>query len=229
MPKDLIFDKSIFKRPKEKTIPDDVKNILRMDFENRNDEQLRLAVTAINQIVPEFEKYPQQIQKSFVKYGFYEEYEPGRIILRQGHVATNYYFILCGTVMVTVESNDEVSSSDDDDETPPISFLKRGNSFGDNAILNNCKRNSTVISHGDNVVGLISIFKEDFFRVSTPVSNAKEREEFLTHNVPIFNLINYPIETLNLSSTVACNSVYFQKGKTKFFKNFSSKTIFSHY
>jgi CRP-like cAMP-binding protein len=180
-----------------------------MDFENRNEDRLRIAITAINQIVPEFEEFPQNMQKSFVQYGFYEEFEPGRIILKEGHPASNYYFIISGAAMVTIVSNDEITG---EVKNRPISFLKRGNTFGDSALINNSRRSSTVISHGDHVVGLISIYKEDFFRFSSPALSFQDRKIFLNSQVPILNMINYPVECLNTLSDKLCKTVYYKKG-----------------
>ena len=122
---DLIFDKNPFKRAQQH-LHENIKNILRTDIEQRNEHSLRTALSAINQMVPEFEEFPQHIQKSFIKYGYFEEFEPARMILKEGHFASYYYLIVSGNVMVTLVSNDKITG---EIKSRPISFLKRGNNF----------------------------------------------------------------------------------------------------
>jgi hypothetical protein len=121
--RELIFNKNIFKRSREINLHENIKKILKMNVEERNENLLRAALSAINQIVPEFEEFPQHIQKAFIKYGFYEEFEPGRMLLKEGHFASYYYLIISGNVMVTLVSNDETTG---EIKSRPISFLKRG-------------------------------------------------------------------------------------------------------
>jgi hypothetical protein len=97
--KDLIFDKNVFKRAQQH-LHENIKNILRTDIEQRSEHSLRTALSAINQMVPEFDEFPQHIKKSFIRYGYYEEFEPGRMILKEGHFASYYYLIVSGNIMV---------------------------------------------------------------------------------------------------------------------------------
>jgi hypothetical protein len=125
-------------------------------------------------------------------------------------------------------SNDETSG---EVKNRPISFLKRGNSifylnkllfisivcnegntFGDNALLDNSKRTSTVISNGENTLGLIAIYKQYFHLFYPPKHNIQDRDIFLNSNVPIFKTINYPSEVLQVLPEKYIFTVYYKKG-----------------
>ena len=209
--KDLVFDKSQFKKSKENPLHENIKNILRMSVDERNENRVRTALTAIIQVVPEFEEFPQHIQGSFIKYGFYEEFEPGRILIKEGHFASFYYFVVSGNAMVSIVSEDEITG---EIKNRPISFLKRGNTFGENALISNSKRTSTIVSNGKHMLGLISIYKDEFYRFYSPNHNLQDRKLFLNSNVPIFNMINYPVHILNTLPEKSCNTVYYRKGMT---------------
>jgi hypothetical protein len=110
----LIFDLNSYKRPKEVSfflllykiimfveikqigLADEAKRIMRMQSSDRNDEFVRIAVAALIQAIPEYADFPPNIQKSIVKVCQFEKYESGRVIIRQGHKADNFYFIVSG-------------------------------------------------------------------------------------------------------------------------------------
>ena len=77
-------------------LSDEAIKILSLPQEERTDELVRLAVAALIIAVPEYGDYTPNIQRSIAKVCQYDKYESGRVILRQGHKADNYYFIVSG-------------------------------------------------------------------------------------------------------------------------------------
>ena len=91
-------------------------------------------------------------------------------------------------------------------------FIFKGSTFGDNALLNNSKRTTTVISNGEKKLGLILIYKEDFHLFYSPIQNINDRKCFLNSHVPIFKLIDYPSEALNSLPEKSIFTMYYKKG-----------------
>ena len=126
---DLVFDLNYFKRPKEDGIPDEAKKILKQPIEKRTDEHINLVLSFLNQLVPEFNEFTPHIQKSIIRQATLQEFESGRIIIRQNHIAHNYYFIISGVVSVYVTRKNPITG---EDESYNIAYLRKGNSFGVN-------------------------------------------------------------------------------------------------
>lgn len=78
-------------------ISDEARHILKqIPPERRSEENINLVCQILVDAVPEFQDFPAYIQKSIVKRADFQEFEPGRVIIRQNHRAYNYYFILSG-------------------------------------------------------------------------------------------------------------------------------------
>lgn len=67
-----------------------------LPVEERTEELVRLAVAALIIAVPEYGDFPPNIQRSIAKVCHLDKYETGRVIIRQGHKADNFYFIISG-------------------------------------------------------------------------------------------------------------------------------------
>lgn len=162
--KDEIFEKDRFSRPKEPVFPDEAKKLLQLAPHERNEEILRYIIISLNFSVPEFIEYPIYMQKMIATYSFFQEYEPGRVIIRQGHMADNYYLIIAGNALeIKHFSTSDDPIAKDEYEYRAISALKRGDTFGDTSIINNTLRHSSVTVHGNKPLSLLCIDKEDFF------------------------------------------------------------------
>lgn len=113
--------------------------MLRCEPKNRNEDMLRYILISLNFSVPEFSEYPLNIQKMWAQLSFYQEFEPDRVIVRQGHYPTYYYMIISGNVMVIEATSSWTRNKTNTDELvyTPKHTLKRGDCFGDLAIINN--------------------------------------------------------------------------------------------
>lgn len=115
--------------------------------ENRNEDMLRYIMISLNFSVPEFSELPLRIQRTWAQHAFYQEFEPGRVIVRQGHFPTNYYMIVSGKALVIEASTSWITKNSTDEDSimyTPLLTLKRGDCFGEVAIINNSKRTSSI-------------------------------------------------------------------------------------
>lgn len=69
---------------------------MKLPVNERTEEQIRIAIASLIQTTPDFADFPSKIQKLIVKYCNYDQYETGRVIIRQGHRADNFYFMISG-------------------------------------------------------------------------------------------------------------------------------------
>jgi CRP-like cAMP-binding protein len=70
--------------------------IMKLPVLERTEEKIRIAIASLIQTTPDFADFPTKIQKLIVKYCNYDQYETGRVIIRQGHRADNFYFMVSG-------------------------------------------------------------------------------------------------------------------------------------
>nr|XP_006818445.1 PREDICTED: uncharacterized protein LOC102804482 [Saccoglossus kowalevskii] len=197
----LAFNPSYFKANRQQRLSEEAKRILTSDRSQRTDYQLKYAQIGLRNI-ESFAEYPVRMQQKLCKVGWLETFEPGRCIVRQGHIAHAFYIILSGTVMVTVT---------DGENSRVVCFLKRGEAFGELAILNNSKRASTVISR--DCVELLAISTEDFediFMCQGGVKNVNDPDhhEFLSS---LHFLKDWPLHLLETHPT-ECVFNFFRRG-----------------
>ncbi|GFR98316.1 cAMP-dependent protein kinase regulatory subunit [Elysia marginata] len=151
----LEFDASYFRANREISISSEVKNILRKPSNRRTPEDIQTAIFGL-QSLPSFAEYPLHMQEKLAKVAWYEIVTPMRTIIRQGHFAENFYFILSGQALVTIHKPG--------DATPKTAgMMRRGTSFGELALLHHSRRTATVTSH--DTVQLLSVGREDFFDI----------------------------------------------------------------
>jgi CRP-like cAMP-binding protein len=95
-----------------------------------------------------------------------------RVIIRQGQVADNFYFIISGQAIVTLMDMDKKSN---EMKNRILAVLKAGSGFGELAFLYNTTRAATVSTLTD--MELISIGRADFFDIF--MSNRGEEPEHI--------------------------------------------------
>jgi CRP-like cAMP-binding protein len=111
-------------------------------------EKALLELKACN----DFRDYPDSIQRSLCKVGWYLSLDQGRVIFRENSPASCFYFLLSGNVHMTSERE------------PSHALLTTGASFGDEAIIQ--QSNRTVTCSTDSHVELLVISKSDVLDLS---------------------------------------------------------------
>ncbi|CAF0883056.1 unnamed protein product [Brachionus calyciflorus] len=205
---EMIFKKSDYDRPTEPPFPDEAKRLLELNPSERTDEMIRQIIISLSFSVPEFLDFPIYMQRMIAKFSFYAEFDPNRVIIRQGHIPENYYFVISGIAL-------ELKNSLLQTQATPVSVFKRGDSFGDKAIIKNTLRLTSVTVSGNRPICLLYLEKEEFYKIQTPVSNEKERMEFLETKVKLLNMVKYDFKKLvndNRNNQALC-SIYFKNGQ----------------
>ena len=91
---------------------------------------------------------------------FYDVFERGRVVIRQGDVGYSFYFIVSGSVLVEIQDKDPVSGIV---RNNIVGELGAGATFGDLALLNDDKRRATIVCKED--CEFLKVDKTDFNRI----------------------------------------------------------------
>ncbi|ELU16288.1 hypothetical protein CAPTEDRAFT_189382, partial [Capitella teleta] len=86
-----------------------------------------------------FSQYPVRMQRKIVEVGGYEKFEAKRVVVRQGHPARAFYFILSGSVVVMVTDPETKISK-------PVAYMHKGMTFGELAIVNRTIRQASIVA-----------------------------------------------------------------------------------
>ncbi|KAL4230484.1 hypothetical protein ACF0H5_010866 [Mactra antiquata] len=155
----LSFDPSVFKAKKEISLSSETKTVLTTPSDRRTPEMVQTAMFGL-QSLRSYAEYPLHMQEKLAKVAWYEVVAPKRIIIRQGHFAENFYFILSGHAVVTILLKDPKTGAS---FVKTATVMKKGMSFGELALLHHSKRTATVTSQ--DTVQLLSIGRDDFFDI----------------------------------------------------------------
>ena len=140
---DLVFDKSKFLAHNRMygTLPEHSKKILVKPSQLRTEEELMMLKDVVDRLKC-FDRYTQKIRHDLARIVYYEMYDKGRVLIKQGHIAEEFYFIVSGSVYVQTTGVNLVTK----EETVEItSILNRGSSFGELELLHNMRRQATYI------------------------------------------------------------------------------------
>ncbi|XP_061419996.1 uncharacterized protein LOC133350041 isoform X2 [Lethenteron reissneri] len=203
----LSFDPSFYRAPKEHDVSTETKAVLSLPPAVRSQDKLRAALTSLRTVVEAFGEFPKTMQKGLVRYGWYESFGPGRIIIRQGQVPQNFYLLLTGTALVTKVRMDQQSG---EVSVKTVTFLKQGDFFGDLAILMRAKRNATVVCK--ETVALLTVNRQDFVNIFMQNGVCSGEPEFVSFLRSLEEFHGWPLHVLPLDSTSVCIHSYFRRG-----------------
>lgn len=212
---ELLFDKAYFRKPKELTMYDEAKKMLQLNPRDRTEEMIKTIIISLNFAVPEFSDFPIFMQKQIAKLAVFVEFEPGRVIIRQGDPPHYYYMTISGTALVI---NSRKSANSDELIHTPIATIKRGDCFGDISIINNTNRNATITVKGSQPLALLLIDKDNYFAIQSPIVSRAEKHkaelDFFKTKVKLLSNLNYPFDelnSLNQNNNAYC-SIYYRQG-----------------
>ena len=97
-----------------------------------------------------------------------EDYRAGEVVLKEGDTGTEFFFVVNGIAEVIKADNKE----------QPVTLLKRGDYFGELALLNQAPRAATVIASSRSHHGVMRVAvlqKEAFTRLLGPLSDLMNR------------------------------------------------------
>ncbi|XP_078369782.1 uncharacterized protein LOC144653617 isoform X1 [Oculina patagonica] len=199
----MVFDPNNFKAVREVQLSQEAIHILSLSPGSRTEEQLQTALVALKTSVAAFGEYPLKMQRRLVSVGWYERFEAKRVIIRQGHKAENFYFILSGTALVTLLVNDA-----GEQRNTTVAVLGKGSSFGELALLHHKTRSATVLCKDE--VSLLAVCREDFRDIFMSYEDGREPEHIrFLRSVPY--LKDLPLDDLTTKHDV-CIFHYFRRG-----------------
>ncbi|XP_052796040.1 cyclic nucleotide-binding domain-containing protein 2-like isoform X2 [Mya arenaria] len=202
----ISFDPTVFKAKREKFLSTEAKAILSLYPSDRTNEQVKLVVLSLNQTVDAFGEFPIRLQRSLARVGWYENFETKRVIIRQGHVADNFYFILSGTALVTLLETDKDTG---DQCVRTVAILKSGNSFGELALMHGARRSATVTCKTN--VELLAVSREDFIDIFMHIEKDREPEHIrFLRSIDL--LRGWPLDQLPHDNPRICLFTFFRRG-----------------
>ena len=89
-----------------------------------------------------FDRYPVYVRKELARVLYYESFEKGRVVIRQGDIGFNFYFILSGSVLVEMQEVDQRTGKK---LNMIVGELTSGAAFGELALLHDDRRRATIV------------------------------------------------------------------------------------
>ena len=157
------YDKNDYNRPKvmkPNTITMKERGALYKFPWDRKEEDLQDVLNVVNRMTC-FERYPQDLRKQIAEVLHYEVHDEDKVLLRQGHNAYGFYFLMKGKVQLQVK---DYSTYTEQERQTTVSMLEDGSYFGELALLYNQPRTATVLTRR-NRCEFGRIDKEDFDRL----------------------------------------------------------------
>ncbi|XP_006814718.1 uncharacterized protein LOC100377915 [Saccoglossus kowalevskii] len=202
----LSFNPNDFKAKREINISSEVKNILSLPSEQRSPEQLLTALYGL-QTMKSFAEYPLHMQEKLTRVAWFENIPPRKVIIRQGHYAEAFYFIISGSAVVTIMETNPVTG---EAKLRTATVLRKGSSFGELALLHHSVRTATVSSQGH--VQLLAIGREDFFDIFMRGQRPGEEPEHITFLRQVECLKDFPFEKL-MEHPERCLFHFYKRGQ----------------
>ncbi|CAH1776908.1 unnamed protein product [Owenia fusiformis] len=201
----LAFDPAYFKAKREVNISNEVKYILSLPPFARTQDQLQTALYGL-QHLRSFAEYPLHMQEKLCKVAWFSQVPPKRVIIRQGHTAENFYFILSGQAVVSIL---EVNPKTKEPNMRTATVMRKGMSFGELALLHHSKRTATVVSQ--DFVQLLAVGRDDFFDIFMSGQGPGEIPEHVKFLKGVEFMKGWPIETLE-EHPEQCLFHFFKRG-----------------
>ncbi|XP_060065926.1 uncharacterized protein LOC132546234 [Ylistrum balloti] len=207
----LSFDKNMFKAKREISLTADHRKTLTTRWNFRSPEMIQQVMHGL-QALRSLSEYPLHTQEKLCKVAWYQTIGPKKAIVRQGHKAESFYFILSGVAYVKKMIYDEKTR---ETRVNTMARLTKGMSFGfswedgEIGLIFNTLRTATVESASP--MELLVIGKEDFNRIFMKAENPDEEAEHVQflRQVPLMQ--TWPIEKLE-NEPGSCLLHFFKRG-----------------
>ncbi|XP_052281761.1 uncharacterized protein LOC127879129 [Dreissena polymorpha] len=201
----LSFDKKFFKANREITLSSEHRKILTTRWQSRTPHMIKQVMNGL-QSLRSLTEYPLQTQEKLCKVAWYQTIDAKKLIVRQGHHAESFYFIISGTAFVKKMIQDPVTG---ELNVQVAARLTRGHSFGEIGLLFDTLRTATVESATP--MELLVIGKEDFVRIFMKADNPDEEPDHIQFIKKIPFMSTWPLDVLKLEAG-ACLTHYFKRG-----------------
>ncbi|XP_019617860.1 PREDICTED: cyclic nucleotide-binding domain-containing protein 2-like, partial [Branchiostoma belcheri] len=161
-------------------VPSRVKELLRKSSKDRTEEEAETIVRTM-QKMPDFALFPFEIQKQLCQVAWYDSFGTGRVIIREGHAADGFYFVLSGRLVESYAAEDEANT-----------VLRHGMKFGERELLTRTKRRSTVLTQER--TELFCVHAQDYDRIFNLQEDRETANLNVCRHISIFKL--WPFQKL---------------------------------
>ncbi|CAH1268558.1 CNBD2 [Branchiostoma lanceolatum] len=166
--------------PCKDIVPFRVKELLKKSSKDRTEEEADTIVRTM-QKMPDFALFPFEIQKQLCQVAWYDSFGTGRVIIREGHAADGFYFVLSGRLVESYAAEDEANT-----------VLRHGMKFGERELLTRTKRKSTVLTQER--TELFCVHVQDYVRIFNLQDDMDTANLNVCRHLSIFKL--WPIDKL---------------------------------
>ncbi|XP_064637080.1 uncharacterized protein LOC135493585 isoform X3 [Lineus longissimus] len=201
----LSFDKNYFKATKEVRLTPEVLSILTLSPDARTDEMCQQVLQRL-QAMKIFSDYPIHIQEKLCRAAWYLPLPPKKRIIQEGHHAENFYAVLSGQALVRVRRQDP-STGETVQQT--VSRIKKGENFGELAIIYRTQRTETVESASH--MQLLVVGRDEFLHIFLNTEDENEEPDHVRFCRQLAFLKNWPMEKL-IGEPTKCLSHFFRPG-----------------
>ncbi|XP_069129451.1 uncharacterized protein [Argopecten irradians] len=125
----------------------------------RSDADIRV-LTEVMCRLPLFAKYSRKVKEELARFVWYDLYEAGRIVIRQGDMGNRMYFLVSGTVSIHRTEEDPKTGAK---VIQHLRDIEMGATFGELALIRNISRTYTAVCKVDSE--FLSVDKEQFNKV----------------------------------------------------------------
>ncbi|XP_033742291.1 uncharacterized protein LOC117328826 [Pecten maximus] len=125
----------------------------------RSDADIRV-LTEVMCRLPLFAKYSRKVKEELARFVWYDFYEAGRIVIRQGDMGGRMYFLVSGTVSIHRTEEDSTTGAK---VIQHLRDIEMGATFGELALIRNISRTYTAVCKVDSE--FLSVDKVQFNRV----------------------------------------------------------------
>lgn len=196
------------------------KAILRKPSWARSEEDLKFLHRFTTRLKC-FDRYSVYVRKELARVLYFEAFEKGRVVIRQGDIGFNFYFIVSGSVLVEVEEEDQSTGKK---QNTVVGELDSGSAFGELALLHDARRRATIVCK--EASEFLKVDRPDFDMVLRK-NHEREWNDRMIHfkNHPLFSdwnppnlnfavegshIVEYPANTVILKDlTAPSDKVYF--------------------
>ncbi|KAI9140988.1 cyclic nucleotide-binding-like protein [Paraphysoderma sedebokerense] len=196
------------------SVPPNLRRLLRdVPIQNRTSEDLERIRNYLKRFMF-FEENSSGVQRGLCKVAEYLKFERGRLVLKEGHTASSFYFVLSGRADVFKTEFQPTSCKV---YMRVLSQLRAGDTFGELAIIRSSNRTASVIVQES--TELLKVDKVDFERIiKLAAENERENKSNFLKSMPLFDILEpHAFETLidgALIQEFGKNQLVYQEGDT---------------
>lgn len=172
--KDLLFNADDFKNQYQFAVPKWCRKTCALPPEQRTVTEVQNMANLMRQL-KDFRKYSRKMLLLLARIVRYERFGRRRVIVRKNHIGMSFYVIFSGLVGVVIDDDEDKAF---ENEEKPANVLKKGDSFGEVALVQRSVRTATVVCF--QTTEFLVIDKDEFYALG--VEKCAQEEMIFRYN-----------------------------------------------